>query len=147
MRKLLVPYNGSESSKAAFNFALDLAKTYGIELLVLSVIELPQPPTEVETEAILESSTKQYKNMFHELHRLAKEGGVSIRTEIVNGHPEEQILAEADKNKIDVIVMGHQSRGKFGRWFLGSVADRIVDHAKCTVIVVKRQHNFNGKKG
>ena len=140
IKKLLVPYNGGEQANAAFHFALDLAKVYGAKLHVLSVIQLPEPPTEVETEAVLESSTGHYEKFFKELNKKAQEIGVKISTKIVTGHAEDQILYEAEKGGFDVIVMGHQTRGKLGKWFLGSVTDRVVDHAKCTVIVVKKEH-------
>jgi len=140
IRKMLVPYNCEEQADAAFNFALDLAKVYGSELHVLSVIQLPEPPTEVETEAVLESSTSYYEDYFKELKKRAEDMGVKIATKVVTGHAEDQILHEAEKGGYDVIVMGHQTRGGLGKWLLGSVTDRVVDHAKCTVIVVKREH-------
>jgi len=144
IKKMLVPYNGREQADAAFNFALDLAKVYGSELHVLSVIQLPEPPTEVETEAILESSTEYYEKLFRELRRKAGELGVKISTKVVNGHAEDQILHETEKGGFDVIVMGHQTRGGLGRWLLGSVTNRVVDHAPCTVIVVKKEHKKQG---
>ena len=140
IKKMLVPYNGEEQANAAFNFALDLAKVYGSKLHVLSVIQLPEPPTEVETEAILESSTNLYQGLFKELNKRAQKEGVKILTKVVNGHAEDQILNEAEKGGFDVIVMGHQTRGRLGKWLLGSVTDRVVDHAKCTVIIVKKEH-------
>jgi nucleotide-binding universal stress UspA family protein len=140
IKKMLVPYNGEEQADAAFNFALDLAKVYGSELHVLSVIQLPEPPTEVETEAILESSTAHYESLFGCLNKKAQEAGVKISTKVVNGHAQDQILNEAEKGGFDVIVMGHQTRSNLGKWLLGSVTDRVVDHAQCTVIVVKKDH-------
>jgi nucleotide-binding universal stress UspA family protein len=140
IQKILVPYNGVASADAAFNFALGLAKTYNSPVYVLAVIQLAEPPMEVETEATIDNSTKHYHKYFTELHRKAQTAGVTVHASVVTGHPEEQILMKAEKENIDVIVMGHQTRGKFGRWFIGSVTDRVVDHAQCTVIVVKRDH-------
>jgi len=140
IQKILVPYNGGASADAAFNFALGLAKTYNAPVHVLSVIQLAEPPMEAETEAVIENSTQHYHKLFADLHKRAQDAGVTVHASVVTGHPEEQILMKADKEHIDVIVMGHQTRGKFGRWFIGSVTDRVVDHAQCTVIVVKRDH-------
>ena len=140
IQKILIPYNHGGSAEAAFNFALNLAKKFNSQLFVLSVIQLPEPPTEVETEAIIESSTAHYHKLFHELHKRAEVLGVTIHATVATGHPEEQILMKAEKEHIDVIVIGHQTRVGFGKWFLGSVTDRVVDHAQCTVIVVKKDH-------
>lgn len=141
IKKLLVAFDGSAESNAAFNFALDLAKTYKAELDIVSVVRLPEPPMEVETEAFLENGTSHYKHLFNELHKKAKAADVSIRTSVVTGHPAEQILHYADQEQSDVLVMGHQTRkSKLGKWLTGSVTDKVVDHAPCTVIVVKREH-------
>jgi len=140
MKKMLVAYNQSPESEAAFNLALDLARQYKSELNVLSVVRLAEPPMDVETEAELENAAAHYKQAFNTLRKKAKDAGMDIKTLVVNGHPVDQILHEVEKQGIDVLVMGHQSRGKFGKWFTGAVTDRVVDHAPCTVIVVKRDH-------
>ena len=140
IKKILVPYNGSAEAKSAFNFALDLAQKYQTAIQILAVATLPDPPGEVETAAILENATDYYKHQFTELRHRAKEAGLNLDTHIVSGHAAEQIIHFAEKNNFDVIVMGHQSRSKLGRWLIGSVTDRVVDHAPCTVIVVKRNY-------
>ena len=140
IQKILVPYNEGGSAEAAFNFGLNLAKQFNSQLFVLSVIQVPEPPTEVETEAVIESATAHYQKLFHALHKKAQIAGITVHTSIVTGHPEDQILMKAEKENIDVIVIGHQTRSGFGKWFLGSVTDRVVDHAQCTVVVVKKEH-------
>lgn len=137
IKKMLVAYDGSASSKEAFHFALDLAKQYKAQVHVLSVVRLPEPPEEVETKAALESGTEHYKHQFTDLRHQAKESGLALDTHIVSGHPAEQILHWAHENQVDTIVMGHQTRSTLGRWLLGSQTDRVVDHAQCNVIVVK----------
>jgi nucleotide-binding universal stress UspA family protein len=140
MKNMMVAYDGSFTAKAAFDFALDLAKKYGAQIHVLSVARLPEPPTEVETEAVIENASERFKHEFAELRKKARETGLNVETHIVSGHPAEQILHWAHEHKIDTIVMGHQTRSTLGRWLLGSQTDRVVDHAECNVIVVKSQH-------
>lgn len=140
IKKLLVAFDGSPESCAAFDFGLDLARVYKAELHVVSVVEFPEPPIDVETEAFLENGTNHYKNLFRELHRKAHAAAIPVKTVVAAGRPVVQILHHAEKEKADVLVIGHQTQSHFGRWLTGSVTDKVVDHASCTVIVVKRKH-------
>ena len=51
-----------------------------------------------------------------------------------------QILHHIEQDKADVLVIGHQTQSRLGKWLVGSVTDKVVDHAPCTVIVVKKEH-------
>ena len=140
IKKLLVAFDGSPESNSAFNFALDLAQTYKAELQVVAVVQFPEPPMDVETEAFLENGTNHYKNLFRELHKKANAVAIPIKTVVAAGRPEVQILHHIEKDKADVLVIGHQTQSRLGKWLVGSVTDKVVDHAPCTVIVVKKEH-------
>lgn len=135
MDKILVAYDGSEGSHTAFLYALDLAKKYHSSLYILSVVRVLEPPEEVETRDVLERGREYYENLFTQLKQEAAE--VALNTEVTFGHPAEQIIRWAEKNKVNLIVMGHQTKNTFGRWLLGSTPDKVVHHAPCTVTIVK----------
>jgi nucleotide-binding universal stress UspA family protein len=117
-------------------------KTDTIALLeVLSVVRVLEPPEDVETEAAMESGREHYEKFFRHLRHQAKEVDIHLKTEVALGHPAEQIIRWADKEKIDVIIMGHQTKNTFGKWLLGSVPDRVVHHAPCSIIIVKLDHH------
>jgi nucleotide-binding universal stress UspA family protein len=59
--KLLVAFDGSDAARAAFDFALDMAGRYGAQLHVLSVARPPDIGEEVETEAIVESARRHFR--------------------------------------------------------------------------------------
>jgi nucleotide-binding universal stress UspA family protein len=139
LKKLMVAYNGTEDSIAAFQFGLDLAKKYGASLVVLSVVRLPEPPEEEEAQALIESGKAHYESLFKTLKKHAKEEGVVMETHILIGPPAEQIVHWAQESKVDLVLLGHHKRSKFGRWLLGGTADRVMDHAGCSVIVVKEK--------
>jgi nucleotide-binding universal stress UspA family protein len=71
--------------------------------------------------------------------RLAAEAvaGRPVEAQLVRGEPAEEILAAADRGQFDVVVVGARTHGALVRLALGSVADRIVDHAPCSVVVVR----------
>jgi nucleotide-binding universal stress UspA family protein len=62
--KILAAYDGSEPAGHAYRFALDLAKCYGADLLVLAVARPPEPPEDIETEAVLENAEAHYIRSF-----------------------------------------------------------------------------------
>lgn len=137
IKKILVAYDGSNESHSAFLFGLNMAKKFGAELEVISVVRVLEPPEDVETRDNLERGRERFEKFFKRLRGEAKEKEISLKTEVVLGHPAEQIIRWAEKNQVSVIVMGHQTKNTFGKWLLGSVPDKVVDHAPCTVIVVK----------
>jgi nucleotide-binding universal stress UspA family protein len=51
------------------------------------------------------------------------------------------IIEYARGHGVDLIVMGHRGMSNLQRFFVGSVADRVVDHAPCMVLVVRAADN------
>ncbi len=135
IHKLLIAYDGSDSAKAAFDFALDMAGKYGAELYVLAVARPPEFGAEVETKAVIESSRRHYTDLLQPLKRLAS--GLTAHFEVMVGHPAESIVRYAEDHGIEHIVVGHRGHSLFERWLLGSVARQIIAYAPCAVTVVR----------
>jgi nucleotide-binding universal stress UspA family protein len=138
IKKILVAYDGSEPAARTFDFALDLARRYSAELHILAVARPPEFGTEVETEAVIESSRRHYGHVLQPLKtRLATES-IQAKFEVTIGHPAEQILRYAERHGIDHIVVGHRGHSVFKHWLLGSVARQVIAHAPCAVTVVRK---------
>lgn len=135
LSKILVAYDGSEGAERAFEFARDLAQKYGAELLVLAIIRVPEPTTSLELEALLDNGREHFARDFEKLQARAE--GLSLRTEVEVGHPAEHVVARAEKEGFDLIVMGRRGRTGVKRWRLGSVSERVLRYAHCPVTVVK----------
>lgn len=73
-----------------------------------------------------------------QLKQLARDNGVEdiSRIQTITGHPYQQILEVAEKSKIDLIVIASHQPG-LADYLLGSVAARVVRHAKCSVHVMR----------
>ncbi|CCB85957.1 MULTISPECIES: universal stress protein [Parachlamydia] len=140
IKKILVAYDG-EQSHSAFLFGLDMAKKFDAEIEILSIVRILEPPEDVETRDNLEKGKDHYEKFFKLLRHEARSHGLRIKTEIALGHPAEQIIHWAEKKKVDVIILGPQTKNTLGQWLLGSIPDRVVHHAPCTVIVVKPDHH------
>ena len=135
IRKLLIAYDGSDSAKAAFELAMDLAGKYGAELHVLAVARPPEFGDEVETEAIIESSRRHYAEVLEPLKMQV--GKLAAHFEIKVGHPAESIVLYAEDHGIDHIVVGHRGHSLFERWLIGSVARQVIAYGPCSVTVVR----------
>jgi nucleotide-binding universal stress UspA family protein len=134
---ILVGYDGSRDADTAFEDALDLAALAGARLSVVSVATLPEPPTEVETQASIEMATRHYEELFAGLQRQAQEKNVKLETHVLVGHPADQILKTAAKHAVDLITVGHRGRSAIREWVSGSTSRRVVSHAMCPVLVVR----------
>jgi len=135
--RILVAIDGSDSAEKAFDVALDLAKKYASMLAVLAVARPPEFAEDVETEAILEHSQNYYRGVLDGLQARGDSAGLVTRYEVAVGHPAEKILSCAEKDRIDLIVMGHRGKSLLQRWLVGSVTKHVINHAHCAVLVVR----------
>jgi nucleotide-binding universal stress UspA family protein len=132
-----VGYDGSEAGKKAFANALDLAKSHGAELYVVTVARPPEIPDDVETEAVIENSREHHRKLLAPLQRATAAAGVKGHFVVAVGHPAEQIIFHADQYQADLVIVGHRGRSKFSRLLLGSVSKTVVQYAERPVLVVR----------
>ena len=124
-KKILVPTDGSEFAKKAQQHALFLAKVSGAEIIAVSVTEnnfvngLPLDDEVYQLNQILKERSEENLKEFDKLN----EDDLKITHVIREGSPAKVILEVAKEEEIDLIVMG-------------SVADKVVNSAKCAVLVV-----------
>ena len=137
--KVLVPVDGSESSKKALEMALAIAKASKAKLTVLEVVEdfgpLPgyyeaAPPGEERTRWVAEQR-------FEKIHPPLDETEVEWEREVVDGYAAEKICEIAEKGNFDLIVIGSRGLNPVARFLIGSVSDRVVHHAPCSVTIVR----------
>jgi nucleotide-binding universal stress UspA family protein len=136
-KKIMVGFDGSLASQKAFQYALATAKQNTASLRVVSVIQLPEPATMVETDAVLESARENFELLFKPLREEAKSAGVALETEVMVGHPAEQIVHRAKELNADLIVVGHRGLSRIEKWLLGSVSKRVSSYAPCAVTIVR----------
>ena len=139
-KKILVGYDGSKGGKAALQRAAVLAKGFNSDLGALWVRELlprhSDLPGEFEAEA--EAADEYFKERSREIQEVAAGHGIPIRCETRRGHAAKTILRFADEGGYDLIVVGHSDHSELWGRLLGDTADRISDHAHCSVLIVKQ---------
>jgi len=140
LKRILVAFDGSPQSYKAFDFALEMTKLCpgaGPEIMVISVAQPPEPADIVEVDAIIDSATQHYEELFKGLMEKAKEKNIEIKTEVVVGHPADQIVRYAKEKNSDMVIVGQKGKSKVESWLLGSVSKRVATYAPCTVTIVK----------
>ena len=139
-RKMLVAFDGSPGSWKAFDFAVELSalcKNGSPEIYALSVVRPPEPIEIVEMEAVIDAATTLYEEQFRKLVAKVKDKDVVLHTEILTGHPADQIVRYAHDKQCDVVILGHRGKSVVEDWLLGSVPKRVSAYAPCNVIIVK----------
>jgi nucleotide-binding universal stress UspA family protein len=134
--KIVLAFDGSAQSEAAFLVALEVAQRFGSALLVVSVVRVAEPGTRVELEAVVEAGQGHFAEEHRRLALLARERGVSFAAEVDVGHPAEHVMRAAEAVGAGLIVVGRRGRNTFERLLLGSVSERILRFAHCPVLVV-----------
>jgi nucleotide-binding universal stress UspA family protein len=138
--KILCAVDFSQSSRVALEDAADLAKRLGAELTLIHVRELPLPMDEAALSerdlAVADAREIQGKleTWRAEAARLAER---PVEVILVHGASGLEIVETARRGDYDVVVTGSHSRKGIRRVLLGSVAERIVREAPCTVLVAR----------
>jgi len=137
-KKILVPTDGSEFAKKAQKHALFLAGVSGAEIVAVSVTEnnfvngLPLDDEVYQLNQLLKERSEENLEEFDKLN----EDDLKITHVIKEGSPARCILEVASEEDVDLIVMGSSGKSGFDRFIMGSVADKVVNSAKCAVLVV-----------
>jgi nucleotide-binding universal stress UspA family protein len=137
--KVLVAYDGSECANAALD---DLGKA-GLpgdaQFKILSVVEhwLP-PPSGLELVQGIDRDQEYLAMSMRAATRLKEVSqGWEVRTEVAVGSPATVIIESADQWKPDLIVIGSHGRSALGRFFLGSVSQKVLHEAHTSVRVAR----------
>lgn len=135
-QKILVATDGSRYSKAASEKAIDFAKSYGGELLVISVVDVPSE-FYAEAPQVVDDMTKKAKEFVADVKKKAEVFNIKASTFTGEGESYEVITDLAKKEKSDVIIVGSHGRTGLKRLLMGSVTEKVIGYSPCPVLVVK----------
>ena len=137
VRSILAPVDFSASSRGAVQYALALAQQYEAQLCLLHVIKPYQADLLVDTTESQRDVRVAAHQSLAKLADATKKAWPHTGRELRRGHPVDTITALAKRTNADLIVMGTHGRSGVTRAILGSVAERVVRHAPCSVLVVR----------
>ncbi|GAB4482585.1 MAG: hypothetical protein OHK006_01370 [Thermodesulfovibrionales bacterium] len=137
LRTILVATDGSQYSEKAFQEAVNLAKSCGTKLYVMSVIE-SNPEYSALAPKLIEKAETDARQFLDAAKTCAEREKVSCETIAHEGEdPAHFIVEEAARLKADMIVMGKHGRKKgMKKLLIGSVTAKVITHAHCKVLVV-----------
>jgi len=136
-QRILVGFDGSPQSEKAAECALTLASALDSHVLLFAVARPPEPAISVELDAMLDDAREHFEQQFERIKTKAKVAGVELETDIVVGHPVEQIVHRAESDHIDLIIVGRRGMSRFERIIVGSTSEKVLRYAHCPVLVVR----------
>jgi len=153
MQKILIPIDGSETSLQVVENAIGIAKQFQAKVTLLAVAVqhtshtlfggvTPRADAVQETKEalkkLLEADKKSYAKLLEYVAEKFEANLIPVDTVVRVGVAYEEILALSEEGNYDLIIIGNRGLSGTQKFFLGSVSERVVQRAKCSVLVVKR---------
>jgi nucleotide-binding universal stress UspA family protein len=146
IRRILVAVDGSNPSLNASTFAIDIAKRYDAELIVLHVIdpryrelEIAISPRPGRFKEIEKKVMEDAQKILDTVRQKATEKNVNVKMDAISSFTSvmKDIVHYAKVNNADIIVIGNRGMTGFKKLLVGSVASGVVTYSDCPVLVVK----------
>jgi nucleotide-binding universal stress UspA family protein len=152
IKKILVAFDGSESSQHALNHGVQVARKFNADIIIISVVPrvmMPVFPDEGFGAAPITAAQEfteyqeRMKNFYLEALSEAEEdldkSSPELNVEIVlmEGRPSSTIVEKAEEENVDLIVIGSRGLGGITGFILGSTSRRVVDSCTKPLLVVK----------
>ena len=141
LSKILVPVDGSDNSFRALEHAIFLStKIQESQITVLYIIE-DLPSLYIYSPKTIEKLHADYKSesakILERCKEIANKSGINIHTVLLEGDPASKIIAYSEMERFDIIMMGSRGMGKFKEMIVGSISNKVIHHAKCSVMLVR----------
>jgi len=146
LKHIMVPIDFSECSLCALNYALALAKKLEADLVLLHIVEpavyidnaennllAPTLPDETNQQ-LMTASRERLMALKEEVARC----GIAVETLVRMGRAQSEIPDTAKATGVDLIVMGTHGHSGIKHALLGGIAERVVRHSSCPVLVVRQ---------
>jgi universal stress protein A len=146
LKTIVVPIDFSAESNNALRYASKLAAQFGSTLQLVHVVEPASFVNDLPNVVIMRSDQEIAKEAGIRLQSIVKdeiERQISVRSEVRIGKPYQEIVSAAKVLDADLIVISTHGHTGLKHALLGSTAERVVRHAECPVLVVrKRERDF-----
>jgi nucleotide-binding universal stress UspA family protein len=147
--RILVALDGSEIAERVLPHVEALARAFGSTLILLQATTSPAKlmaelsgdidlaPAIVDPTEILEEEQQEVGEYLARVSARLKAAGWTVQTEEPQGDSADIIVARATELKADLIAMTTHARGGLGKLVFGSVAESVLHHAPCPVLLVR----------
>lgn len=140
MERVLVPIDFSPCSLEALRNAAKLAERFRADLILVHAVEPLHPGSLLETRGFRRLHTQWKQRARRELAKLAQQQvgrQTRVRPLVRQGSPADVITALARKTNAHLVVISTHGRTGLKHVLMGSVAEKVVRHAPCPVLVVR----------
>ncbi|MBX3473503.1 MAG: universal stress protein [Planctomycetes bacterium] len=136
--RIVVPTDFSDTADSAISAACDLATYYRAQVDIVNVVDAMVYAYAGYPFASLSAElTTGAEEALRKLKLPASAKGLTLNRFVLSGTPAAEINAHAERHKADLIVMGTRGHGAVARFFLGSVADKVLHSASSPVLITK----------
>jgi universal stress protein A len=144
--RILLPIDFSEHSKTTIAYARRIALRDDSTVYLLHVFQVPdyivmpyprQSEYSAEVQAHVSAAEREASERLDALNSELSAYGIRTVPLLRVGYPFEEIVEMANHYNVNLIVIGSHGRSGISRFLLGSTAERVVEHARCAVLVVK----------
>lgn len=153
INSVLVPIDFSDYSKSALRYAVNFAKSFNAEIILIYVVEpvIYPPDFSMGQIAMPSINTEWDDRAKDELQKLAKSeviGAVKAKTIIKTGKPFVEIIETAKEENVDLIIIATHGRSGVEHILFGSTAEKVVRKAPCPVLTLREPiKGFDYKEG
>ena len=153
IKKVLVPIDFSDYSKSALKYAVNFAKSFNAEIILVYVVEpIIYPPDFSMGQIAMPSINAEWDNRAkEELQKLAKSEFTSagnVKTVIKTGKPFVEIIETAKEENVDLIIIATHGHSGVEHILFGSTAEKVVRKAPCPVLTLREPlKGFDYKEG
>lgn len=144
LKTIVAPTDFSEESYKAVDYAASLAKGFGGRLVLLHVlIPITSPdfvygPVTWDEAQARDLTRKKLMGLVESFPELS---GIPVETVVSVGDPSQELVNVARQKKADLVILSTHGHTGLKHFFLGSVAEKVVRHSPCPVMVVRESEN------
>jgi nucleotide-binding universal stress UspA family protein len=136
---VVVGVDGSDASVAALSWAGHYGAATGAAVWALHIWHYPTsaalPPGVTPPQVTDEVKANQHKELDEAIAKANLDPAAPVESKIAYGHPAEVLINESQN--VSLIVIGHRGHGGFSGMLTGSVAQHVINHAACPVVLVR----------
>ena len=137
---ILVAIDGSDASQRALVRAVEEATVWNARLHVIYVVEtglFSSLPADNTVEIMYRVLENEGNSVLEQAKKYAADTGVTVITHMKQGHAGSEVVTLADKEKVDLVMIGSYGKSQADRLLIGSVSTYVVTHSKVTTMVVR----------
>lgn len=146
IERILLATDGSIYSEGAVREAISFSKRCSSKLYAISVVEVITDYEAFSPQKIEEALEDRVKEHLESVKAMALQEEVNCETIIAHGEPHESIVEEAERRRVDMIIIGRRGTKGLQKLLIGEVAAKVIGYAPCKVLIVPRAAVIGPKK-